>query len=113
MLLVLPLKPVRLSIAAAVLASFSSLRRSASIPAATTRALYLINRYIPMASTIKTILNVVVVVVICVWLLQAAGLWERKPLSVYAITVAPKRKLTIFGRMTSHGRVRHRIARTL
>lgn len=36
--------------------------------------LYLINRYIPMASSIKTILNVVVVVLICVWLLQAAGL---------------------------------------
>ena len=29
--------------------------------------LYLINRYIPMASSIKTILNVVVVVVVCVW----------------------------------------------
>ena len=37
--------------------------------------LYLINRYIPMASSIKTILNIVVVVVVCVWLLQAAGLW--------------------------------------
>lgn len=37
--------------------------------------LYLINRYIPMASSIKTILNVVVVIVVCVWLLQAAGLW--------------------------------------
>ena len=40
-------------------------------------ALYLINRYIPMASSIKTILNVVVVVVVCVWLLQAAGLWRN------------------------------------
>jgi hypothetical protein len=38
-------------------------------------ALYLINRFIPMASSIKTILNVVVVVAVCVWLLQAAGLW--------------------------------------
>jgi hypothetical protein len=38
-------------------------------------ALYLINRYIPMASGIKRILNVVVVVVVCVWLLQVAGLW--------------------------------------
>jgi hypothetical protein len=37
--------------------------------------LYLINRYVPMASSIKSILNVVVVVVVCVWLLQAAGLW--------------------------------------
>lgn len=38
-------------------------------------ALYLINRYIPMASSIKTILNVVVVVFVCVWLLKAAGIW--------------------------------------
>jgi hypothetical protein len=39
-------------------------------------ALHLINRYIPMASGIKTILNVVVVVAVCVWLLQALGLWS-------------------------------------
>jgi hypothetical protein len=39
-------------------------------------ALYLINRYIPMASSIKSILNVVVVVAVCVWLLQALGLWS-------------------------------------
>jgi hypothetical protein len=35
----------------------------------------LINRYIPMASSIKSILNVVVVIVVCVWLLQATGMW--------------------------------------
>ncbi len=39
--------------------------------------LYLINRYIPMASSIKSILNVVVVIVVCVWLLQAVGLWSN------------------------------------
>ncbi|MCX6633366.1 MAG: hypothetical protein NTW28_37700 [Candidatus Solibacter sp.] len=38
-------------------------------------ALYLINRFIPMASSIKSILNVVVVVAVCVWVLQAVGLW--------------------------------------
>ena len=38
-------------------------------------ALYLVNRYIPMASSIKTILNIVVVCAVCVWLLQAVGLW--------------------------------------
>ena len=38
-------------------------------------ALWMINRYIPMASSIKTILNVVVVVSVGVWVLQAAGLW--------------------------------------
>jgi hypothetical protein len=37
--------------------------------------LYLINRYIPMAPSIKTILNVLVVVVVCIWVLQAVGLW--------------------------------------
>ena len=37
--------------------------------------LHLINRYVPMASSIKSILNVVVIVVVCVWLLQATGLW--------------------------------------
>lgn len=37
--------------------------------------LYLINRYIPMAGSVKTILNAVVVVALCVWLLQVFGLW--------------------------------------
>lgn len=37
--------------------------------------MYLINRFIPMASSIKTILNVVVVVCVCVWVLQVTGLW--------------------------------------
>jgi hypothetical protein len=40
-------------------------------------ALYLINRYIPMASSIKSILNVVVVIAICVWVLQVTGLWAN------------------------------------
>ncbi|HEV8039725.1 MAG TPA: Thivi_2564 family membrane protein [Bryobacteraceae bacterium] len=39
-------------------------------------ALYLINRYIPMASSIKSILNVVVVVAVGIWVLQAVGLWS-------------------------------------
>ena len=47
-------------------------------------ALYLINRYIPMASSIKTILNVVVVVAVCVWVLQAVGLWTS--VSTFRIT---------------------------
>ena len=38
--------------------------------------LYLINRYIPMASSIKSILNVVVVVAVGIWVLQAVGLWS-------------------------------------
>ncbi len=37
--------------------------------------LYLINRYIPMAASIKSILNAVIVVVVIVWLLQEFGLW--------------------------------------
>ena len=45
--------------------------------------LWLINQYIPMASSIKTILNVVVVVAVCVWILQETGLWSG--LSGYSI----------------------------
>jgi hypothetical protein len=37
-------------------------------------ALWAINSYIPMAPSVKTILNVVVVLVLCVWLLQVFGL---------------------------------------
>jgi hypothetical protein len=40
-------------------------------------ALWLVNNYIPMASSIKTILNVVVVVAVAVWVLQAVGVWGR------------------------------------
>jgi hypothetical protein len=45
--------------------------------------LYLVNRYIPMASSIKSILNVVVVIVVCVWLLRVFGLWNG--LSTYRV----------------------------
>ena len=40
-------------------------------------ALWLINSFIPMASSIKTILNVVVVVAVGIWVLQAVGMWEN------------------------------------
>lgn len=36
-------------------------------------ALWAINTYIPMAKPVKTILNIVVVVVLCLWLLQTFG----------------------------------------
>ena len=36
--------------------------------------LWLINRYIPMASSIKSILNAVVVIAVLVWLLKVFGL---------------------------------------
>ena len=39
-------------------------------------ALWLVNTYVPMAGSIKAILNVVVVVAVCVWVLQAFGLWN-------------------------------------
>ena len=35
--------------------------------------LWLVNRFIPMQSTIKAILNAVVVIVVVVWLLQLFG----------------------------------------
>jgi Flp pilus assembly protein protease CpaA len=37
--------------------------------------LWLINRYIPMQSTIKSILNVVVIICVILWLLRAFGIW--------------------------------------
>jgi hypothetical protein len=40
-------------------------------------ALWLINTYVPMARSIKSILNAVVVIVVCVWLLKAFGLWTH------------------------------------
>jgi len=36
--------------------------------------LWIVNRYIPMAAPIKTILNIVVTVVVVIWLLQIFGL---------------------------------------
>jgi predicted membrane protein len=47
-------------------------------------ALWLINRYVPMASGIKTILNVVVTVAVGVWVLQVTGLWG--PITSYRFT---------------------------
>jgi predicted membrane protein len=47
-------------------------------------ALWLINRFIPMASSIKAILNVVVVVAVGVWVLQVVGLWGQ--ISSFRIT---------------------------
>jgi hypothetical protein len=39
--------------------------------------MYLINRYIPMDSTIKSILNIVVVILIIIWLLKQFGIWGQ------------------------------------
>jgi len=39
--------------------------------------LWLINTYVPMAGSIKSILNVVVVIFVCVYLLKAFGLWSN------------------------------------
>jgi len=35
--------------------------------------LYLINRFIPMQGTIKTIINWVVIIIVIIWLLQGYG----------------------------------------
>ncbi|GAB4093339.1 Thivi_2564 family membrane protein [Flaviaesturariibacter terrae] len=37
--------------------------------------LWLINRFIPMQSMIKMLLNLVVVIVIILWLLKVFGIW--------------------------------------
>ena len=36
-------------------------------------ALWAINTYIPMAAPVKTLLNIVVMLVLCLWLLQTFG----------------------------------------
>jgi hypothetical protein len=41
--------------------------------------LWLINTYVPMASSIKTILNVVVVLFVLIWLLRVFGLIGTGP----------------------------------
>ena len=38
--------------------------------------LYLVNTYIPMAGSIKSILNAVVVIAVVIWLLKVFGLWS-------------------------------------
>jgi len=37
--------------------------------------LWLINNYVPMAGSIKAILNAVVVIAVVVWVLKATGVW--------------------------------------
>jgi hypothetical protein len=38
--------------------------------------LWLVNNYIPMAGSIKSILNAVVVIAVIIWLLRVFGLWS-------------------------------------
>ncbi|HEV2378773.1 MAG TPA: Thivi_2564 family membrane protein [Terriglobia bacterium] len=38
--------------------------------------LWLINRFVPMAGSIKSILNAVVVIAVVLWLLNVFGLWN-------------------------------------
>lgn len=45
--------------------------------------LWAINTYIPMAAPMKNILNIVVTIVVCLWLLQVFGLIG----SIHGITV--------------------------
>jgi len=40
--------------------------------------LWLLNTYVPMQPPIKTIINVVVVLVLCLWLLQAFGITSMR-----------------------------------
>ncbi len=38
--------------------------------------LWLINAYLPMDGKIKTVLNMVVIIVLVVWLMKVFGLWQ-------------------------------------
>ena len=44
--------------------------------------LWLINRFIPMASSIKSILNIVVIIVVIIWLLKVFGIWGGGNLAI-------------------------------
>jgi hypothetical protein len=37
--------------------------------------MWLVNNYVPMASSIRSILNAVVVIAVVVWVLKASGVW--------------------------------------
>jgi hypothetical protein len=39
--------------------------------------LWLVNTYVPMASSIRSILNAVVVIAVVVWVLKAVGVWGQ------------------------------------
>ena len=41
--------------------------------------LWLVNRFIPMAGSIKTILNIVVIIVVVLWLLNLFGIISQFP----------------------------------
>ena len=38
--------------------------------------LWLVNRYVPMASAIKSLLNFVVIIALILWLLKIFGIWN-------------------------------------
>jgi hypothetical protein len=38
--------------------------------------LWLINTYVPMAGSVKSLLNAVVVIALIVWILKVVGLWQ-------------------------------------
>lgn len=38
--------------------------------------LWLINTYIPMDATVKRIIQIVIIIFVVIWLLQAFGLWH-------------------------------------
>lgn len=45
--------------------------------------LWLINNYLPMASSIKSILNFVVIIAVILWLLQVFGIWSISSLHLH------------------------------
>lgn len=38
--------------------------------------MWLVNNYVPMAGSIRSILNAVVVIAVVVWVLRASGVWS-------------------------------------
>ena len=41
--------------------------------------LWLINNYVPLQPPFKTVINVIVILILCLWLLRAFGLFSGSP----------------------------------
>ena len=60
--------------------------------------MWLVNNYIPMASSIRSILNAVVVIAVVVWVLRVSGVWtELGQYTLPTLTKMTSRRARVFG----------------
>ena len=63
----------------------------------------LVNRYIPMAGSIKSILNGVVVIGVVLWLLNVFGLFPRSRRSMWEVVLARRDRRIVAAQMSRAG----------